>query len=578
MSWEDIFPVLDNDKVARYQAEATEEEKARLREHFEVERVVNQRQTGHLASTSLFWKPAWLRDPDYPLPTKELMQDPGGAGLASRIANPWDHYVEPLLRAAVELGKSRPDVVLRVHLAHDLAFVMEELVAAGCEVALMKSSSLRASPGTMWRFLPMESGGLVTVFDADLAGDLLANIERTEVMAEGGLKFWRMPYHPGPGQINHGNPGHYRSVNASRVGASLQLPVQLLAEALLWNLEKGHLGSECTVGGRKIPYAGGSWPDYCFDEYFLNTAIFPRATKEGVLTMLSRRDTSQCSWFALDIEHCMKANPASEIIHFGQPWRNDVPYFSWSPEETSEVVEKLTEEGKPLISVCVALKNRSRVPSEAGILELFPKCVRGLAQLHEAVGPIELVIADFHSDDWTLEDWLEREAGAMKVHRLEMDGQFSRGRGMNAAVEAAESSQILIYDADMLMDETAFITGLAILAEGEEGTAFFPVIQNLAPNGNTDDWYETSFGMVFLPKETFLVAGGIPEFQNWGGEDEILYEKVAQISRVERFKLAGLNHQWHPISCRHLHYQGESHKDYRRYQAQRKREPGADFY
>ena len=149
---------------------------------------------------------------------------------------------------------------------------------------------------------------------------------------------------------------------------------------------------------------------------------------------------------------------------------------------------------------------------------------------------------------------------------------------MNAAVEAAESSQILIYDADMLMDETAFITGLAILAEGEEGTAFFPVIQNLDPNGNTDDWYETSFGMVFLPKETFLVAGGIPEFQNWGGEDEILYEKVAKFSRVDRFKLAGLEHQWHPVSCRHLHYQGKSHEDYRLYQAQRKREPETDFY
>ena len=171
--------------------------------------------------------------------------------------------------------------------------------------------------------------------------------------------------------------------------------------------------------------------------------------------MLSRRDTSQCLWFALDIEHCMKANPASEIIHFGQPWSDDVPEYSWTPEETAGIVEKLSEEGKPLISVCVALKNRSRVPSEAGFLELFPNCVRALARLHETVGPIELVVADFHSDDWPLEEWLEKEVGAMKVHRLEMDGPFSRGRGMNAAVDAARSSQILIYDADMLMDQTA---------------------------------------------------------------------------------------------------------------------------
>jgi glycosyltransferase involved in cell wall biosynthesis len=274
----------------------------------------------------------------------------------------------------------------------------------------------------------------------------------------------------------------------------------------------------------------------------------------------------------------MKANPASEIIHFGHPWRSDVPEFSWSPEEAAGIVEKLSEEDRPLISVCVALKNRSRIPSEAEILELFPNCVRALARIHEVVGPIELVVADFHSDDWPLAEWLEKEAGAMKVHRLEMDGPFSRGRGMNAAVEAAQSSHILIYDADMVMYETAFITALSILADGEEGTAFFPIIQNLDPSGKADDWYEASFGMVFLPKKTFVAAEGIPEFQNWGGEDEILYEKVAQISRVERFKLAGLNHQWHPVSCRHLHYQGESHQDYRRYQAQRKREPGADFH
>jgi len=578
MSWEDIFPVLNEEMVERYRNEATDAERVLLGIHFEVERVVNRQQTGHLASTSLFWKPAWLRDPDYPPPTRDLMQDPKRDGLVSRIANPWEHYVEPLLRAAVDLGKSRPDVVVRVHLAHDLAFAMEELVAAGCEVYLMKSSSLRASPGTMWRFLPMESGGLVTVFDADLAGDLAANIERTEVMAEGGLKFWRMPYHPGPGEVDHGNPGHYRSVNASRIGSSLQLPVQLLAEALLWNLEKGHLGNECTVGGRKIPYAGGNWPDYCFDEYFLNTAIFPRAAKEGILTMLSRRDTSQSYWFALDIEHCMKANPAAEIIHWGQPWRNDVPKFSWSPEEVAGIVENLREEGSPLISVCVALKNRSRVPSEAGILELFPNCVRALARLHEAIGPIELVVADFHSDDWPLEEWLEKEAGAMAVHRLEIDGPFSRGRGMNAAVEAARSSQVLIYDADMLMDETAFISGLSIMAEGKVATAFFPMIQNLDPRGKADDWYEASLGMVFLSKETFVDAGGLPEFQNWGGDDENLYEEVAKISRVERFKLLGLDHQWHPVSCRHQYYRGESHEDFRQYRAQRGRDPGTDLH
>jgi hypothetical protein len=562
MSWADIFPVLDDVMVERYQNKATDEERLLLGNLFGVAEIFNRQQAAHLASTSLFWKPAWQADTDYPTPTKELMQDPRKAGLTTRIANPWEHYVEPLLRTAVELGKKRPDVVVRVHLANDLSFVSDELVQAGCEVYLMKSSSLRASPGAMWRFLAMENGGPVTFFDSDLAGDLTHNIKRTEVMAQGGLKFWRIPYHPGPGEIDHGNPGHYRTVNASRVGTTAKLPVKLLAEAVLWNLEKGHLANECTIGERRIPYAGGRWPDYCFDEYFLNTAIFPRVAKEGILTMLSRRDTSQSYWFALDIEHCMKANPQSEIMHWGQAWRDDIPDFSWEPDGVAEIVAKLTEKEKPLISICVALKNRSRVPSEAGVLELFPNCVRSLARLHEKVGPLELVVADFESDDWPLDEWLAEEAGEMTVQRIGMEGPFSRGRGMNEAVQNARSRHVLIYDADMMMDECAFITGLSILAKGE---SFFPIIENLKPNGEEDGWYEESLGMVFLRKEVFLEAGGLPEFQNWGGDDEILYEEVAKIAPVERFKLKGLQHQWHPVSCRHINHTGEAHEDFQAY-------------
>ena len=79
------------------------------------------------------------------------------------------------------------------------------------------------------------------------------------------------------------------------------------------------------------------------------------------------------------------------------------------------------------------------------------------------------------------------------------------------------------------------------------------------------------------PKKTFLAAGGIPEFQNWGGEDEILYDKVAQISRVERFKHAGLDHQWHPISCRHEYHRGESHEDFRKYRVREISESRTDL-
>ena len=134
----------------------------------------------------------------------------------------------------------------------------------------------------------------------------------------------------------------------------------------------------------------------------------------------------------------MKANSDSEIMHWGQAWRNDVPEFSWTTEEIKEIKGKLTKEtgDKPHPSVCVALKNRSRVPSEAGLLELFPNCVRSLAKLHEKVVPIELVVADFHSDDCPLAEWLVKEAGPMPCRRLDISGSFSRGRGMNEALSS----------------------------------------------------------------------------------------------------------------------------------------------
>lgn len=319
MGWADIFPVLDDTMVARYQAEASAEDQTRLQRHFEIAEIIERKPARHIAAVSLFWKPMWREEQDYPPPTRALMQNPARKGLSTRFGNPWTHYVDPLLRAAKLLSKEQPEVTLRVYLAHDLSFLIDDLVTAGCEVFLMQSSSLRACPGMMWRFLALEAGTLVTMIDSDLGDSLLPNLERTELMASGGLKYWRTPFLPGPGQLNHGNPGWYRTSVGTHSGSTLKLSISLLAQALLWNLEKGHLRDHCTIGPRKIPIWGAKWPDYGFDEFFLNTVIFPRAAKEGILTLLNREDTSQSYWLALDIEHCLKKHPHSEIMFWSDP-------------------------------------------------------------------------------------------------------------------------------------------------------------------------------------------------------------------------------------------------------------------
>lgn len=72
-------------------------------------------------------------------------------------------------------------MVLRVYLAADLEFLVDDLVAVGCDVYLMKSASIRHNPGAMWRFLALEAADeWITVNDADRGKDILSDVERSE--------------------------------------------------------------------------------------------------------------------------------------------------------------------------------------------------------------------------------------------------------------------------------------------------------------------------------------------------------------------------------------------------------------
>jgi hypothetical protein len=324
MSWTEIFPIFDNDMLERYQKEASEREKTAMGELFTVDSIHNEKKVGHVVATSLFWKPASPGEDDYPPPSKDVMENPGKHGLSSRFKNPWEHYVEPVFEATRHLATIRPDLVYRVYLANDLSFLIPELVEVGCEVYLMKSSSLLHNPGAMWRFLAMEEEGLVTMSDSDRAGEMLHDIERTELVAEGGLNVWRRPYRWGTTECKDlGSPGGYHPYDAATMGSAKPMPMRLLCEAFIWCCQKGILKNECRIGDRRVPIPGSRWPEFGFDEWFLNAAFHPRAAFEGVMTFVNWRATDLNQWFALDIEYCTWANPKSEIMFWGDP--NEVP-------------------------------------------------------------------------------------------------------------------------------------------------------------------------------------------------------------------------------------------------------------
>lgn len=316
MSWTDYFPVLGDDLVAIYQSDAGLAERAEIRAHFAVREWLNRRPAAHLVSASLFWKPATACERGFPPLSREVLKNPGKSGIRSRVSDPWQHYVEPLLAGARNLRERRPDVVFRVYLAADLEFLIDDLTDAGCEIALMEGGSVLHNPGAMWRFLAMEGPETVTVIDADRAPQVVHDVIRTEATAAAGLGSWRSPYTWGAAASQPNMAAWYRPVNACQFGSALDLPMTALVEAFLWAVGTGRISTwaPAAFGGPEA-FFGSRWPGYGFDEWFLSCAVFPRLAAGGILTVIRPADHSLHHLFALDIEYCTWANRSSEILY-----------------------------------------------------------------------------------------------------------------------------------------------------------------------------------------------------------------------------------------------------------------------
>lgn len=313
MSWTECFPVLTEEMVEKYEAGATPEERAEHEDWFSVKRIINRRKTAHTVAFSLFWRQAHQDDGELPALDRETLMKANEKGLVKRFA-PWEHYVEPLLEGAARLRETRPDVACRVYLAADLEFLISDLSEAGCEVYLMKTSSIRHNPGAMWRFLALEERRkLVTISDSDRAPLIEADIQRTELMSKIGLGFWRVPVW---GELNDKGMMAYRPILGCQFGSARGIRVNTLMRALIWHTVKGTISTTCRPPGcGELTVYGSKWPDYGFDEWFLQTALYPRIAKTGVLSFIPANARSRL--LPLDIEYCTWSNSRSEIVYFG---------------------------------------------------------------------------------------------------------------------------------------------------------------------------------------------------------------------------------------------------------------------
>jgi glycosyltransferase involved in cell wall biosynthesis len=191
------------------------------------------------------------------------------------------------------------------------------------------------------------------------------------------------------------------------------------------------------------------------------------------------------------------------------------------------------------------VKNRSRLVVADGLeLQLFPNCVRSIVACTAAIPDVELVVSDWGSDDWPLDDWLPAAAGAMPVTVVPVEGNFSRGRGLNVAAHAARHDRLLFLDADVLACEALFRRSIELTATN---TAYFPILFSFSdPQHSSGWWRKAGYGICALPRHLLQQAGGWPEYTTWGKEDGHLFQAVSRAANVVRERLDGFYHQWHP--------------------------------
>ena len=112
-----------------------------------------------------------------------------------------------------------------------------------------------------------------------------------------------------------------------------------------------------------------------------------------------------------------------------------------------------------MLSICITVKNRSRVAVDGRDLTLLPNCIRSIASSVGCNPACEIVVSDWGSDDWPLDDWLMETAAPLPAKITPLEGTFSRGRGLNAAARSARGSTLFFLDADMLVSARALRAG-----------------------------------------------------------------------------------------------------------------------
>jgi len=203
----------------------------------------------------------------------------------------------------------------------------------------------------------------------------------------------------------------------------------------------------------------------------------------------------------------------------------------------------------PRLSICFSVLNRSAVPRpNKPPLNLFPRCLESVAKVVPLLETeIEIVIVDWDSSDWPLQQWVPSVLGHLPHRIVPARGDFHRGTGRNVAAQHARAEWLFFLDADMIVERVAFENGFRYLGQNQ---AYFAKFFYFLDDQHRQGFWCNGRGNCFVTRSMLERAGGWPcppAYARARHGDQRFYDNVraAGIPTVVADE-AGMLHQFHP--------------------------------